>query len=125
MRSNVKKMWTALLAVLFAAAVGFGLWFAFAPAARPASVQAAEEPSVIIKVVEQQPELKSYEDPSGDLISARNPIIEGTVTLPDETVADLTEYSRDAEFRIYTQETGGEPIGHFRPLDSDTGTTFT
>lgn len=125
MRSNVKKMWTALLAVLFAAAVGFGLWFAFAPAARPANVHAAEEPSVIIKVVEQQPELKSYEDPSGDLISARNPIIEGTVTLPDETVADLTEYSRDAEFRIYTQETGGEPIGHFRPLDSDTGTTFT
>ena len=125
MRSNVKKLWTALLAVLFAAAVGFGLWFAFAPAARPASVQAAEEPSVIIKVVEQQPELKSYEDPSGDLISARNPIIEGTVTLPDETVADLTEYSRDAEFRIYTQETGGEPIGHFRPLASDTGTTFT
>ena len=125
MRSNVRKMWTALLAVLFAAAVGFGLWFAFAPAARPANVHAAEEPSVIIKVVEQQPELKSYEDPSGDLISARNPIIEGTVTLPDETVADLTEYSRDAEFRIYTQETGGEPIGHFRPLDSDTGTTFT
>ena len=125
MRSNVRKMWTALLAVLFAVAVGFGLWFAFAPAARPANVHAAEEPSVIIKVVEQQPELKSYEDPSGDLISARNPIIEGTVTLPDETVADLTEYSRDAEFRIYTQETGGEPIGHFRPLDSDTGTTFT
>lgn len=125
MRSNVRKMWTALLAVLFAAAVGFGLWFAFAPADRPANVHAAEEPSVIIKVVEQQPELKSYEDPSGDLISARNPIIEGTVTLPDETVADLTEYSRDAEFRIYTQETGGEPIGHFRPLASDTGATFT
>ena len=125
MRSNVRKMWTALLAVLFAAAVGFGLWFAFAPDARPASVQAAEEPIVSIQVVEQQPELKSYEDPSGDLISARNPIIEGTVTLPDGTVGDLTEYSRDAEFRIYTQEIGGEPIGHFRPLASDTGATFT
>lgn len=125
MRSNVRKMWTALLAVLFAVAVGFGLWFAFAPAARPANVHAAEEPSVIIQVVEQQPELKSYEDPSGDLISARNPIIKGTVTLPDGTNADLTEYSRDAEFRIYIQETGGEPIGHFRPLASDTGATFT
>ena len=46
MRSNVRKMWTALLAVLFAAAVGFGLWFAFAPADRPASVQAVGDTSV-------------------------------------------------------------------------------
>ena len=49
MRSNVRKMWTALLAVLFAVAVGFGLWFAFAPAARPANVHAAEGYSLTLK----------------------------------------------------------------------------
>ena len=117
MRSNVRKMWTALLAVLFAAAVGFGLWFAFAPAARPASVQAAEEPSVTFTVDSSKTLYSWY--PTTGLISNR--FITGTIDLADgSTAQNLQAYAEKTTFNIYKQvenegQTTYQKVSDFRP----------
>lgn len=102
MRSNVKKMWTALLAVLFAAAVGFGLWFAFAPAARPANVHAAEETTVEIKKTENASTLYSNQ-PVEQLLGQ---FISGTVTLAGaSTPSDLLSFAATGgvSYQVYAQ----------------------
>ena len=117
MRSNVRKMWTALLAVLFAVAVGFGLWFAFAPAARPASVQAAEEPSVTFTVDSSKTLYSWY--PTTGLISNR--FITGTIDLADgSTAQNLQAYAEKTTFNIYKQvenegQTTYQKVSDFRP----------
>lgn len=102
MRSNVRKMWTALLAVLFAAAVGFGLWFAFAPAARPANVHAAEETTVEIKKTENASTLYSNQ-PVEQLLGQ---FISGTVTLAGaSTPSDLLSFAATGgvSYQVYAQ----------------------
>lgn len=119
MRSNVKKMWTALLAVLFAAAVGFGLWFAFAPAARPANVHAAEDgkASLEIRLDANGGTLYSNQDVNrliGDFF------IEGTVHYADGGTDDLLEFQTDGSvsFQVYadySEGNFGEPCDDLRP----------
>ena len=119
MRSNVKKMWTALLAVLFAAAVGFGLWFAFAPAARPANVHAAEDgkASQEIRLDANGGTLYSNQDVNrliGDFF------IEGTVHYADGGTDDLLEFQTDGSvsFQVYadySEGNFGEPCDDLRP----------
>ena len=102
MRSNVRKMWTALLAVLFAVAVGFGLWFAFAPAARPANVHAAEETTVEIKKTENASTLYSNQ-PVEQLLGQ---FISGTVTLAGaSTPSDLLSFAATGgvSYQVYAQ----------------------
>ena len=119
MRSNVRKMWTALLAVLFAAAVGFGLWFAFAPADRPASVQAVEDgkASLEIGLDANGGTLYSNQDVNrliGDFF------IEGTVHYADGGTDDLLEFQTDGSvsFQVYadySEGNFGEPCDDLRP----------
>ena len=119
MRSNVRKMWTALLAVLFAAAVGFGLWFAFAPAARPANVHAAEDgkASLEIRLDANGGTLYSNQDVNrliGDFF------IEGTVHYADGGTDDLLEFQTDGSvsFQVYadySEGNFGEPCDDLRP----------
>lgn len=102
MRSNVRKMWTALLAVLFAVAVGFGLWFAFAPAARPSNVHAAEETTVEIKKTENASTLYSNQ-PVEQLLGQ---FISGTVTLAGaSTPSDLLSFAATGgvSYQVYAQ----------------------
>ena len=119
MRSNVRKMWTALLAVLFAAAVGFGLWFAFAPAARSASVQAAGDDKASLEIAL---------DPSGGTLYSNQDVnrligdffIEGTVHYADGGTDDLLEFQTDGSvsFQVYvdySEGNFGEPCDDLRP----------
>lgn len=115
MRSNVKKMWTALLAVLFAAAVGFGLWFAFAPAARPASVQAVGDTSVarVELAVTEQDIYSSI--PAASLYPN---FVSGYYYAANSTVGnDLSGYGSQVSWQIYDAAEDGS-IDKTKPLSS-------
>lgn len=115
MRSNVKKMWTALLAVLFAAAVGFGLWFAFAPADRPASVQAVGDTSVarVELAVTEQDIYSSI--PAASLYPN---FVSGYYYAANSTVGnDLSGYGSQVSWQIYDAAEDGS-IDKTKPLSS-------
>ena len=126
MRSNVKKMWTALLAVLFAAAVGFGLWFAFAPAARPANVHAAEGYSLTLKSKQEGQTLSSNSSINSDLLyneSHGKGFIDVTI-YRDGTAISSSEYITTMKFYVYSDEACKNQVDDFRPLSNETGSTF-
>ncbi len=126
MRSNVKKMWTALLAVLFAAAVGFGLWFAFAPAARPANVHAAEGYSLTLESKQENQTLSSNSSIDSDLLyneSYQSGFI-GVTIYRDGTPISSSEYVTTMKFYAYSDADCTEKVDDFRPLSNETGSTF-
>ena len=126
MRSNVRKMWTALLAVLFAAAVGFGLWFAFAPADRPANVHAAEGYSLTLESKQENQTLSSNSSIDSDLLyneSYQSGFI-GVTIYRDGTPISSSEYVTTMKFYAYSDADCTEKVDDFRPLSNETGSTF-
>lgn len=126
MRSNVRKMWTALLAVLFAVAVGFGLWFAFAPAARPANVHAAEGYSLTLKSKQESQTLSSNSSIDSDLLynESHGKGFIGVTIYRDGTAISSSEYITTMKFYVYSDEACKNQVDDFRPLSNETGSTF-
>ena len=130
MRSNVKKMWTALLAVTFVFAVGFGFAFAFTPFPGPRDAITADAVDGDFEVIVARLEGKttySYDklNPQTWIYnpSSGQGYIDGSVTI-NGTQNSLWDRVAFITLLAYSDEACQNEVNDLRPLATETEETF-
>ena len=130
MRSNVKKMWTALLAVTFVFAVGFGFAFAFTSLSVPRDAITADAVDGDFEVDDARLEGKttySYDklNPQTWIYnpSSGQGYIDGTVTI-NGTQNSLWDRVAFITLLAYSDEACQNKVNDLRPLAAEADETF-